>query len=314
MQIFVLYLRKTYTLDVEPSTTIGEIKEKLKNKIQLEYKMTHYELDYANRHLEDEYTLEYYKIKQEATLHFVIKNICRLSSTIKINFNDEILEMTFPCFCCNSILDYKKEIFKRRGYPIDCQLLYLDHLGKYLLKDDDYESNPALLKIDEKKIKKGYNVTYYNGIKGKNIISGCDIENIGEIKEKIMNKYELPRGVFELVYDYTTLNDNKKLSDYGIYYESNIKLVIEKKYEYLLFNEDFTEKYFLVYYKGKTFTAGIEDNTILGIKKYLSGTLFDSKIELNKMKITFMGIILDDNLNIEKEGLCTKKLELIVQN
>ena len=117
-----------------------------------------------------------------------------------------------------------------------------------------------------------------------------------------------------MVYDYTTLNDNKKLSDYGIYYESNIKLVIEKKYEYLLFNEDFTEKYFLVYYKGKTFTAGIEDNTILGIKKYLNETLFDSKIELNKMKITFMGIILDDNLNIEKEGLCTKKLELIVQN
>jgi len=116
-----------------------------------------------------------------------------------------------------------------------------------------------------------------------------------------------------LVYDYTTLNDNKKLSDYGIYYESNIKLVIEKKYEYLLFNEDFMEKYFLVYYKGKTFTAGIEDNTILGIKKYLNETLFDSKIELNKMKITFMGIILDDNLNIEKEGLCTKKLELIVQ-
>lgn len=32
MQIFVLYLRKTYTLDVEPSTTIGEIKEKLKTK------------------------------------------------------------------------------------------------------------------------------------------------------------------------------------------------------------------------------------------------------------------------------------------
>ena len=69
-----------------------------------------------------------------------------------------------------------------------------------------------------------------------------------------------------------------------------------------------------MYYKGKTFTAWIKDNAILGIKKYLNETLFDSKIELNKMKITFMGIILDDNLNIEKEGLCTKKLELIVQN
>ena len=47
MQIFVKFGRKTITLDVEPSTTIKEIKEMILDRIEIN-KMSHYELKFHN--------------------------------------------------------------------------------------------------------------------------------------------------------------------------------------------------------------------------------------------------------------------------
>ena len=95
-----------------------------------------------------------YKICKESTIDLNSMNPYRLRSRLDIKFKNEILHMEFTCFCCYSILDYKREIFNRRGYPIDCQLLYSDGEGNNILNDDDYESIPILLKIDETKSKK----------------------------------------------------------------------------------------------------------------------------------------------------------------
>ena len=310
MQIFVSIFGSTVTLDVEPTTTIKEIKELLKEKRQIKSPMTHYELEYHNKCLKDDYILADYKIQKESTLKFSGKSFYQLRSSIKIKFKDEIIEMYFPCFCCYSILDYKKEIFKKRGYTVECQFLYSDEKGTNLLRDDDYESEPVLLIIDDKELKKGYNVKYFDGVNEYHITSGCDLEKIKEIKEEIEEEYKLPKGSFELIFNDRALSDDKTLGDYNIYYSSTIYLVVEKKYEKLLFKDN---KYFLLYYKGKALTAGIEDNTILGIKKYLNEVLFNGKVQINNMKIIFRGIILDDKINIEEEGLCTKKMELVVK-
>lgn len=111
-----------------------------------------------------------------------------------------------------------------------------------------------------------------------------------------------------MIYDNKALSDGKKLSDYYIYYQSVVNLVVEKKYEKLLFNYD----HFYVQYEGKNYTAGLSDLTILGIKKYFVDTIFKNKIEINKIKIIFRGIILEDNLNLKNEGLCGRKLDLFV--
>ena len=217
--------------------------------------------------------------------------------------------MDFPCFCCYSILDYKKEIYKKRGYPIECQSLYSDEEGINILTDNDHDSLPVFLIIDEKDLlTKGYRVKYFDGVNTYNIVDGDELENIKDIKEEIQSNYKLPKGSFELIYDHKALSDNKKLTDYYIYYQSIINLVVEKKYEKLLFKYT----HFYVKYQGKSYTAGLEDLTILGIKKHLVDTLFKNKVKINKLKIIFRGIILEDDLNIENEGLCGRELELII--
>ena len=309
MQIFVRYNIKTFTLDVESSTTIKQIKDMLEEKPEIKLPMAHYELKFRNNYnLDDDKTLADYNVRKEDTLLFLIKSPNSLKSLIKIKLNDEMITMSFSCFCCYSILDYKKEIYKRRGYPIECQLLYSDENGINLLEDDDKESKPVLLKIIERGLTKGYRVIYFDYMNKYTIIIGTKLENIYEIKEEIEKNYKLPKNSYELVFDNNVLSDKKTLSDYNIFYESEIKLYVEKKYEKLLFKNH----YIYVKYKEDYYTAGISDYTILGIKQYFNEFIFKGSVEIKKIKIIFRGIILDDDIDLEKEALLTRQLELIV--
>lgn len=290
--------------------TIDEIKEKIIEKFNLEIPIQHFELDYYGKTLNYDYkTIADYNITRDSTIKIFSKSPFRLKSTINIKFKNDTIIMDFPCFCCYSILDYKKEICKKRGYPIECQFLYSDEKGYTLLDDNDHDSLPVLLNIEEKDLlTKGYRVKYFDGVNTYDILSGTELENIKDIKTEIQKSKKLPKGSFELIYDNKALSDGKKLSDYYIYYQSVVNLVVEKKYEKLLFNYD----HFYVQYEGKNYTAGLSDLTILGIKKYFVDTIFKNKIEINKIKIIFRGIILEDNLNLKNEGLCGRKLDLFV--
>ena len=262
----------------------------------------------SNLYLDDEKTLADYNIQKEDTIFLFAKNPYSLKNTIKIKFKNDIIEMDFPCFCCYSIFDYKKEIYKKRGYPVEYQNLYSDEKGKNLLNNDDKESIPVFLRIDEDNLNKGYNIIYYDGHEEYDIISGYDLESIKEIKDKIKKKYNLPKGSFELIYDHNALSDSKKLSDYNIYYKSKIYLVIEEKYEKFLFMTGS----FCVKYKEKFYTAGIKYDTILGIKKYFMESIIKSNIKISQIKIIFQGKILDDNVNINDKGIGCRKMELFV--
>ena len=315
MQIFVKFENKTFTFNVEPRTTIKQIKDMIKEKPEILLPMIHYNLEFRNNfYLDDDKTLADYHIRNEDTLLFIIKNRNKLTSLIEIKLNDEMIIMSFSCFCCQSILDYKKEIYKRRGYPIKCQLLYSDEEGINLLEDDDKESKPVLLILNESVLTKGYRVIFSSGVDKYTVIEGTDLENIKDIKEEIEKYYKLPKNSFELVFDNNVLSDDKTLSDYNIFYESEIKIYVEKKYEDLLSNDSYIDKgsYINVKYKEKYYTAGIIDRTILGIKQYFDEIIFKGSVEIERMKIIFRGIILDDDIDLEKEGLMARELELIV--
>ena len=239
--------------------------------------------------------------------HYIWRG-AKTESTLNIKLKKDTIFLKLPCFCCYLILDYKKEIHKKRGYPVECQLLYSDEEATNLLEDNDYKSNPIFLKINEKNLlSKGYQVEYFDGVNKYDIASGTDLESIKEIKEKIQNDKKLPKGSFELIFDHNVLSDDKKLSDYNIYYQSKINLVVERKYEKLLF----PYSHFFVKYKGQAYTAGI-NGSILEIKKFFSEIIFEGKIKTNKIKIIFRGLILDNDLNIQNEGLCGREMELIV--
>ena len=229
MEIKIVHCKQIHIVKVKPEETIAQLKEKIQEQMKLKFPIKNFELKYISRSLDKDFmTIDNYNIRANSFIE--LRNIID-DPLIKLKLKNEIVQLVFPCFCCYSILDYKEEIKKRRGYPIECQSLYIGENSSIPLNDDDYVSIPKILKIDESSMKKGYDIVHFDGIDTIKILSGNDLNNIQDIKRKIEKSYNIPKDTFELVFDGNGLSNNKKLEDYNIYSNSTIHLVIEQKYE-----------------------------------------------------------------------------------
>ena len=264
---------KTLFIDANSSDTIENIKEKIKDKEGILPK--EYKLSFLGKKLEDDKTLDFYKILNQTTLDLVPNGIFQIFIE---NINGQKFNIDVEFF--DTIKNIKEKIEDKEQIPVEQQILFFE--GK-ILEDNQtifyyniQKESIILLKLNIK--------IYVHFIKGETFTLYVEpSDTIKTIKEKITKKEKIPIEKQKLIFDSQILEENRNLQFYNIKNEST------------LYISDSGSK-IIIYVKtwiGITLTLDIaESDKISSIKKEIESKL---KIFNDIQRLTYKGISLEDD-------------------
>lgn len=265
---------KTYTLTVEPTETIDQVKNKLERQENIPKDSQR--LTFAGTPCEDNKTLRNHGIKHQSILN--------LEPMIIYVRTPQGKKLTFQVEPSETIQQIKERVRRSENIPMDDQRM---SFGKKALTNDKATLEKEGIKHKDTIDMEPMHIIIKDWT-GKKFPVPCEPEDtIDSIKEKIEKQEGHPKPIQFLNFGGNFLDDPKMLTDYGIKHKDVVHLDRMKIY--------------VKDWKGKTFTLEVDPKeNIEDVKKMIEKR---EGLPIRDQILKFDGAQLDDPNNLDDYGI-----------